>query len=153
MIQRISREAGLDAFIRAIEQDGCVIIKDFADSESLNEAQREVQPYLDASKAAAGSTVGALNGGTAICTRLIGRSRTVKEKFFSDSLYQDIAEHFIGLETTCCGVHRQEEIPFLSYPIEEVKTYSQLVRDRLGWKQSEPNLGWVDLKSPEYLLE
>ncbi|KAI8650544.1 hypothetical protein NCS57_01388500 [Fusarium keratoplasticum] len=289
MIQRISREAGLDAFIRAIEQNGCVIIKDFADSESLNEAQREVQPYLDASKAAAGSTVGALNGGTAICTRLIGRSRTVRERFFSDSLYQDIAEHFIGLETTCwygsepsvtkshpllsisitmdsqpgtsaqklhrddknhharhekaekyskgrdmllglfvpacdtikangatrvvpgshlwgddkpdfgpngdtgvvdaelkrgeafvmlgslyhgageyslptgsrtvhimfmcSGVHRQEEIPFLSYPIEEVKTYSQLVRDRLGWKQSEPNLGWVDLKSPEYLLE
>ncbi|KAI8649869.1 hypothetical protein NCS56_01437800 [Fusarium sp. Ph1] len=26
MIQRISREAGLDAFIRAIEQDGCVIM-------------------------------------------------------------------------------------------------------------------------------
>lgn len=88
MIQRISREAGLDAFIRAVEQDGCVIIKDFTDSESLDEAQKEVQPYLDASKAAAGSTVGALNGGTAICTRLIGRSRTVREKFFSDSLYQ-----------------------------------------------------------------
>lgn len=46
-----------------------------------------------------------------------------------------------------------QEIPFLSYPIEDVKTYSQLVRDRLGWKQSEPNLGWVDLKSPEFLLE
>lgn len=69
----------------------------------------------------------------------------------------------------CSGVHRQEvrqcipevllwltliqEIPFLSYPIEDVKTYSKLVRDRLGWKQSEPNLGWVDLKSPEFLLE
>ena len=75
----------------------------------------------------------------------------------------------------CTGVHRQEvrsysysytlspapckianifkEIPYLSYPIEEVKTYSQLVRDRLGWKQSEPNLGWVDLKSPEFMLE
>lgn len=82
--------------------------------------------------------------------------------------YQPVA----GLYTSCscaaaCIVRRWEteldarygvadifqEIPFLSYPIEEVKTYSQLVRDRLGWKQSEPNLGWVDLKSPEYLLE
>lgn len=73
----------------------------------------------------------------------------------------------------CSGVHRQEvsrirnspihtlavlihdfkEIPFLSYPMEDVKTYSKLVRDRLGWKQSEPNLGWVDLKSPEFMLE
>ncbi|KAI6084646.1 hypothetical protein F4821DRAFT_167360 [Hypoxylon rubiginosum] len=289
MVQRISREAGLQAFIDAVEKDGCVIIKDFTDLESLSDAQEEVQPYLDASAAAAGSKVGALNGGTATCTRLVGRSKTAREKFFSDPLYQDLAEYFIGLESTawhggearvtkshpllsisitmssqpgcnaqllhrddknhharhpktskyskgrdmllglfvpacdtfkangatrivpgshlwgddkpdfgsdgnkgvidaelkkgeafimlgslyhgagqyslptgnrtvhiffmCSGVHRQEEIPYLSYPIEDVKTYSQLVRDRLGWKQSEPNLGWVDLKSPELLLE
>lgn len=54
---------------------------------------------------------------------------------------------------TCSGVHRQEEISFLSYSVEEVKGYSQIVRERLGWKQSEPNLGWVDLKSPEFMLE
>ncbi|KAM5349169.1 hypothetical protein ACJ41O_008992 [Fusarium nematophilum] len=288
MVQRIAREAGIQAFIDAVEKDGCVIIQNFTDLESLEEAQKEVQPYLDASLEAA-STVGALNGGTATCTRLIGRSQTVREKFFSDSLYQDLAEHFIGIETTawygdeptvtqshpllsisitmssqpgckaqklhrddknhharhpkaekwyrgrdmllglfvpacdtfkangatrivpgshlwgdgkpdfgldgdagvidaelkrgqafvmlgslyhgagtyslptgsrtvhimfmCSGVYRQEEIPYLSYPIEDVRTYSQLVRDRLGWKQSEPNLGWVDLKSPEFLLD
>ncbi|KAH6893160.1 hypothetical protein B0T10DRAFT_267074 [Thelonectria olida] len=288
MVQRIARQAGLEAFVKAVEQDGCVIIQDFTDAESLGQAQTEVQPFLDESAAASRSTVGALNGGTATCTRLIGRSKTVREKFFSDSLYQDIADHFIGLETThwyggepvvtkshpllsisitmssqpgsnaqklhrddknhhakharaetydkgrdmliglfvpacdttkangatrivpgshlwgderpdfgpdgddgvvdaelekgeafvmlgslyhgagryslptgsrtvhimfmCSGVHRQEEIPFLTYPIEDVKTYSELVRDRLGWKQSEPNLGWVDLKSPEFLL-
>ena len=87
MVQRISRTAGLQAFIDAVEKDGCVIIKDFTDPESLADAQKEVQPYLDAS-AASGSTVGALNGGTATCTRLIGRSKTAREKFFSDSLYQ-----------------------------------------------------------------
>ncbi|KAI2464469.1 hypothetical protein F4781DRAFT_412910 [Annulohypoxylon bovei var. microspora] len=54
---------------------------------------------------------------------------------------------------SCTGVHRQEEISFLSYPVEEVKTYSKVVQERLGWKQSEPNLGWVDLKSPEFLLQ
>lgn len=53
---------------------------------------------------------------------------------------------------SCTGVHRQEEISFLSYPIEDVKNYSPLVQARLGWKQSEPNLGWVDLKSPEFML-
>ncbi|GAW15161.1 hypothetical protein ANO14919_045700 [Xylariales sp. No.14919] len=290
MVQRIRREAGLQAFIDAVEQDGCVIIQDFTDVESLDKSLEEVKPYLDASIAEQeGSSVGALNGGTATCTRLVGRSQTVREKFFSDSLYQDIADYFIGLETRiwygtkptvqksdpllsisitmssqpgckaqelhrddknhharhqkaakyskgrdmliglfvptcdtfkangatriipgshlwgddepdfgptgdkgvidaemkrgeafvmlgslyhgagnytlptgcrtvhimfmCSGVHRQEEIPFLSYPIEDVKTYSKLVRDRLGWKQSEPNLGWVDLKSPEFLLE
>ncbi|KAI0179520.1 hypothetical protein GGR52DRAFT_589210 [Hypoxylon sp. FL1284] len=289
MIQRISRADGLQAFIDAVEKDGCVIIKDFTDPESLADAQKEVQPYLDASMARTGSKVGALNGGTATCTRLVGRSKTAREKFFSDPLYQDLAEHFIGLDSTawygseprttrshpllsiaitmdsrpgcaaqalhrddknhharhaaaeryaagrdvllglfvpgcdttrangatrvvpgshlwgdgrpefgddgkrgvvdaemkrgeafvmlgsvyhgagrygmstgsrtvhiffmCTGVHRQEEIPYLSYPVEDVKTYSQLVRDRLGWKQSEPNLGWVDLKSPEFLLE
>ncbi|EFX06701.1 phytanoyl-dioxygenase family protein [Grosmannia clavigera kw1407] len=289
MVQRISRATGLQAFINAIEKDGCVVIQDFTDLESLATSVREIQPYLDASAAeAAKSTVGALNGGTAICTRLIGRSKTVREKFFADPLYQALADHILGLETTvwmggepavhrsdpllsisiamssqpgsspqllhrddknhharhtaaskythgrdmllglfvptcdtfqangatrivpgshlwgddqpdfgpsgdvgvedaelkrgeafvmlgslyhgagkytmstgcrtvhimfmCSGVYRQEEIPFLSYPIEDVMTYSKLVQDRLGWKQSEPNLGWVDLKSPEFLL-
>ncbi|KFA74744.1 hypothetical protein S40288_08833 [Stachybotrys chartarum IBT 40288] len=100
MVQHVSRAAGLQTFIDAIEQDGCVVIKDFTDLASLEEASKEVQPYLDASVAEAGSTVGALNGGTATCTRLVGRSRTVREKFFSDSLYQDLANYFIGLETT-----------------------------------------------------
>jgi ectoine hydroxylase-related dioxygenase (phytanoyl-CoA dioxygenase family) len=53
----------------------------------------------------------------------------------------------------CSGVHRQEEISYLSYPVEEVRTYSKLMQDRLGWKQSEPNLGWVDLRSPEFMLQ
>lgn len=88
MVQRIAREAGLQAFIEAIEKDGCVIIKDFTDLKSLEAADTEVKPYLDASLVASGSTVGALNGGTATCTRLVGRSKTVREKFFSDSLYQ-----------------------------------------------------------------
>ena len=88
MVQRIPREAGLQAFIDAVEKDGCVIIKDFTDLESLAEAQKQVQPYLDASIAESASTVGALNGGTATCTRLVGRSKTAREKFFSDQLYQ-----------------------------------------------------------------
>ena len=77
MVQHVSRGDGLQAFIDAIEEDGCVIIKDFTDLESLADAAKEVQPYLEASLADAGSTVGALNGGTATCTssRRIRRGR------------------------------------------------------------------------------
>lgn len=98
MVQRIAREAGLQAFIDAVEKDGCVIIKDFTDFESLEQAGKEVQPYLDASLADSASTVGALNGGTATCTRLVGRSKTVREKFFSDSLYQVCLHTSISLQ-------------------------------------------------------
>ncbi|KAI1084888.1 hypothetical protein F5B20DRAFT_523589 [Whalleya microplaca] len=65
----------------------------------------------------------------------------------------DIESRTIYAMFSCTGVHRQEEISFLSYPVEEVRTYSKTVQERLGWKQSEPNLGWVDLKSPEFLLQ
>jgi len=64
----------------------------------------------------------------------------------------EIERRIVYAMFSCSGVHRQEEVSFLSYPIEEVKTYSKMVQDRLGWKQSEPNLGWVDLKSPEFML-
>lgn len=103
MIQRLARAAGLDAFVNAVEKDGCVIIQDFVDLESVTEAQKEVQPYLDASVSTSKSTVGALNGGTATCTRLVGRSQTVREKFFSDPLYQ------VRVRTS------QQPSPFVAY--------------------------------------
>ncbi|PVI06066.1 hypothetical protein DM02DRAFT_582970 [Periconia macrospinosa] len=283
-IQRIAYDSPRSDFIAALEKDGCVIVTNFTTPSILEQARSEVQPYLD--EESPNSTVGALNGGTKTCTRLIGRSKTVREKFFSDPLYQDMVTHFLSLTTTCyynnepstntcppllsigitmdsrpntpaqklhrddknhharhtpatsytpnrdvllglfvpgcdttrangatrvvpgshlwgdeapffddakivdaelkmgeafmmlgslyhgageyslkegnrmvhimfccCGNLRQEEISYLTYGIEEVKGFGELVRERLGWKQSEPNLGWVDLRSPEFLLE
>lgn len=292
-IPRLSRADPLDEFVTALEQKGCVIITDFTNKETVDQANAEVKPWLDAQKSAPGAKVGALSGKTQTVTRLISRSPTVREKFYADELYQALCEHFLTLETTsyygdearigksdpllsiaitfsippgtpaqglhrdnknhharhtaasaynkgrdmllglfvpgcdtfrengatrvvpgshlwsdekpdfgdqsktvvdaemkvgeafvmlgslyhgggdygqplgtdpderrvvyamfsCSGVYRQEEVSFLSYPIEEVKTYSKIVQDRLGWKQSEPNLGWVDLQSPEVLLQ
>lgn len=285
-VQRIPYTAPKADFILALERDGCVVIQNFTDNETLAQAHREVKPFLDAEDEA--SKVGALEGNTKTCTRLVGRSKTVREKFFAEPLYQDLVEHFLTLKTQCwygtdasvntcppllsiaitmsiqpgtpaqrlhrddknhharhtpatsyepnrdmllglfvpecdtrrengatrvvpgshlwgddkpdfgldgtkgvvdvclkkgeafvmlgslyhggghfeekegertmhimfccSGVYRQEEISFLSYPIEDVRIYPQVVKERLGWKQSEPNLGWVDLKSPEYLL-
>ncbi|KAL4883193.1 hypothetical protein BJY04DRAFT_226661 [Aspergillus karnatakaensis] len=284
-VQRISYSAPREKFINALKRDGCVIVQNFTDLETLAQARAEVEPYLNKES---NSEVGALNGGTKTCTRLVGRSKTVREKFFSDPLYQDLGEEFLAIKTTnwyneepstnvthpllsisitmdirpgaqaqrlhrddknhharhakvseyhenrdmllglfvpgcdtskeigatriipgshlwgdekpdfgpdgnkgvidaelkageafimlgslyhggghfsakegsrmvhimfmCGGVYRQEEISYLSYPIEDVKTYSKLVQQRLGWVQSEPNLGWVDLVSPEALL-
>lgn len=62
-------------------------------------------------------------------------------------------DRMVHIMFCCSGNYRQEEISYLSYPIKDVREYSKLVQERLGWKQSEPNLGWVDLKSPEHLLE
>ncbi|KAL4909533.1 hypothetical protein BDW74DRAFT_187604 [Aspergillus multicolor] len=289
-IQRIPYSAPRQAFIDALKRDGCVIVQDFTALEVLEQARREVEPYLNKDS---NSQVGALNGGTKTCTRLISRSKTVREQFFSDPLYQDLAEEFLAITTTnwyndepsrntthpllsiaitmdirpgakaqklhrddknhharhapvtvypesqngekrdmllglfvpgcsttkeigatrvvpgshlwgdekpdfgsdgnkgvvdaelkageafimlgslyhgggefsategsrmvhimfmCGGVYRQEEISYLVYPAREVRTYSRLVQQRLGWVQSEPNLGWVDLVSPEVLL-
>ncbi|KAG0672147.1 hypothetical protein C6P40_003959 [Pichia californica] len=53
----------------------------------------------------------------------------------------------------CPGIYRQEEIPWLAYSIDQVKKYSPLVQQRLGYKSSAPNLGWIDLKSPDFLLK
>ncbi|KAL2870541.1 phytanoyl-CoA dioxygenase family protein [Aspergillus lucknowensis] len=284
-VQRIPYSAPREEFIDALKKDGCVIVQNFTTLETLEQARLEVEPYLNQEE---NSKVGALNGGTKTCTRLIGRSKTVREQFFSDPLYQDLAEEFLAIKTTnwyneepstnithpllsiaitmdirpgapaqklhrddknhharharvetyhenrdmllglfvpgcdttkeigatrivpgshlwgdekpdfgsdgnkgvvdaelkageafimlgslyhggghfsakegnrmvhimfmCGGVYRQEEISYLSYPIEDVRTYSKLVQQRLGWQQSEPNLGWVDLVSPETLL-
>ncbi|OCK75282.1 PhyH-domain-containing protein [Lepidopterella palustris CBS 459.81] len=287
VLRRLSRNSPTASFIEALETDGCVVVQNFTDQETLAKAQREVQPYLDVDEPA--SLVGALQGSTKTCTRLIGRSSTVREAFFADSLYQDLVDHFLSIKTICyygsessinicypllsvaitmdmrpgtlaqklhrddknhharhtaattyhanrdmllglfvpgcdtsrengatrvvpgshlwgdekpdfgedgtkgvidvelkagdaflmlgsvyhggghfardegsrtmhimfccCGNLRQEEVSYLSYPVEDVKGYSKIVQDRLGWRQSEPNLGWVDLKSPEFLLE
>ncbi|KAF2501518.1 hypothetical protein BU16DRAFT_477258 [Lophium mytilinum] len=286
VLRRIPYDSPRSAFIEALENNGCVIVQNFTTQEALAEAKKDVQPYLDVEEPA--SSVGALQGSTKTCTRLIGRSATVREKFLADELYQDMVEHFLAIESTCyyganattttchpllsvsitvdmrpgtlaqqlhrddknhharhtavpyyqrnrdvllglfvpdcatrrengatrvvpgshlwgdakpdfgdgskgvvdvemeagdaflmlgslyhgggqfmleegsrmmhimfccAGNMRQEEISFLSYPVEEVKEYSKVVQDRLGWTQSEPNLGWVDLKSPEFMLQ
>ncbi|ETI25319.1 hypothetical protein G647_02091 [Cladophialophora carrionii CBS 160.54] len=97
-IRRVSRTAPLSLFIEALETDGCVIVKDFTNEATLAKAGREVRPYLE--QHGEGVKVGALQGKTRTVTRLIGKSATVREKFFADPLYQELCEHFLALETT-----------------------------------------------------
>ena len=97
-IQRMPYSAPRTDFISAFEEDGCVIITAFTDAETLAKAKDEVQLFFDVEEP--GSKVGALDGNTKTCTRLIGRSETVREKFFSDPLYQALVEHFPSIITT-----------------------------------------------------
>lgn len=280
MIQRIDVKEPVETFVKALEQDGLVVVRNFASADDLVQSLQEVQPYLDADKPWEGKL---FPPETKRCFRLIGRSKTVREKFFSHPLYQQVSEHFLARTTTnyyddtpttytthpllsmsmtmaigpgakaqrihrddknhhathvksetyvmgndllvglmvptcattiengatqvipgshlwgdhrppyrdelvsaeldrgdavlllgslyhcgannystqirpmhimfqCPGVYRQEEIPWLSYDVQDVKTYSPLVQQRLGYVSSAPNLGWVDLKNPDFLL-
>src|SRR4051812_25354316 len=77
-IKRLSRNAPLSSFIEAVEQDGCVIVTDFTDKIAVEQANKEVRPWLE--KESDGAVVGALQGQTRTVTRLISRSETVREK-------------------------------------------------------------------------
>lgn len=46
-IKRLSRSAPISLFVEALEQDGCVIVKDFTDNATLETAEQEVRPWLD----------------------------------------------------------------------------------------------------------
>lgn len=57
-IKRLPRSAPLSLFIEALEQDGCVIIKDFTDPGTLKQADEEIKPWLEK------QDTGAVVGGT-----------------------------------------------------------------------------------------
>lgn len=46
-IKRLSRSAPFSLFVDALEQDGCVIVKDFTDKATLAKADQEVRPWLN----------------------------------------------------------------------------------------------------------
>ena len=66
-IKRLSRSAPLSLFIEALEQDGCVIVKDFTDRATLQRADEEVEPWLD------NQAEGAKVGGWSASSRTISR--------------------------------------------------------------------------------
>lgn len=76
-IQRIPYSAPREDFIRAIERDGCVIIQDLTTPEVLAQAQKEVQPCLDANEEM--STVG-------------GRHSSLRSPVWTDKLTRCSAE-------------------------------------------------------------
>lgn len=46
-VQRIPYSAPREQFINALKRDGCVIVQNFTTPETLAQARREVEPYLN----------------------------------------------------------------------------------------------------------
>ncbi len=46
-VKKLSRSAPLSLFIKALETDGCVIVKDFTDTATVEKANEEVRPWLE----------------------------------------------------------------------------------------------------------
>lgn len=57
-IQRLKRGEGTEKFIQALEQDGGVIIEDFADVAIIEQANAEVKPWIEEQKNNQGAKVG-----------------------------------------------------------------------------------------------
>ena len=46
-VRRLSRSDSLSLFIEALEADGCVIVRDFTDRATLENADKELRPWLE----------------------------------------------------------------------------------------------------------
>ncbi|RAH74733.1 phytanoyl-CoA dioxygenase family protein [Aspergillus aculeatinus CBS 121060] len=95
-VQRIDR-SDVNAIIQAIIQDGCCVIKNFTDAATVQRANAEVQPYLEADKPWKGDL---FPPETRRCTNLAGRSPTVRETFLVDPLVRTLTATFIDKTTS-----------------------------------------------------
>ncbi|KAK2804524.1 hypothetical protein FQN50_006599 [Emmonsiellopsis sp. PD_5] len=95
-IQRIDR-SDASSIIRAIIQDGCCIIKNFTDGETVKKANEEIRPYLEADRPWKGDL---FPPETRRCGNLVGRSQVAREKWVVDPLIQNITSHFVDKTTS-----------------------------------------------------
>ncbi|RAL03203.1 phytanoyl-CoA dioxygenase family protein [Aspergillus ibericus CBS 121593] len=96
LIQRIDR-ADKAAIIQAIIADGCCIIQNFTEVETVKQVNSEVQPYLDADKPWKGDL---FPPETRRCANLAGRSQTARERWLIDPLIRSLTAHFVDKTTS-----------------------------------------------------
>ncbi|KAL3427434.1 phytanoyl-CoA dioxygenase [Phlyctema vagabunda] len=92
-LKRIPVDAPIEEFIDAITKDGGCICTNFVSVETVEKANAEVKPWLDADKPWNGKL---FPPETRRCNRLLWRSETCREKFFMHPLYQALGEHFLS---------------------------------------------------------
>ena len=141
-INRILYSVLREDFTKALEQNGYVVVRGFTNLRTLVQAQKEVQAWLVIGEP--GSTVGGQIFGhypnymvelTSEQPSMVkrehardscGRSPMVREKFFTDPLYQDVVEHFIGIGikdwTADIPEHNVRD------PVQETKTYPKVIQ-------------------------
>ncbi|KAJ5301785.1 hypothetical protein N7508_006648 [Penicillium antarcticum] len=96
IIQRIDRGDEV-AIIKALIEDGCCVIKNFTDVETVTRVNAEVQPYLDQDKPWKGNL---FPEETRRCANLAGRSKTARETWLVDRLIRTLAAKFIDKTTS-----------------------------------------------------
>ncbi|KAJ5120420.1 Phytanoyl-CoA dioxygenase [Penicillium bovifimosum] len=96
IVQRIER-TDVPAIIQAIIEDGCVIIKNFTDLETIEKVNAETKPYIDADKPWKGDL---FPPETRRCSNLVGRSKTAREQWIVDPLIKTLTSKFVDKTTT-----------------------------------------------------
>ncbi|KAL1846895.1 hypothetical protein Plec18170_008863 [Paecilomyces lecythidis] len=94
-LQRVDR-SDPENIIQAIIDDGCCIIKNFTDKETVDAVNGDARPYLDADKPWKGDL---FPPETRRCTNLGGRSVTAREKWIIDPLIRQLTETFVDKTT------------------------------------------------------
>ncbi|KAL4785925.1 hypothetical protein BJX76DRAFT_366545 [Aspergillus varians] len=95
-VQHIDR-SDESAIIQAIIQDGCCIIKNFTDLKTIQKVNEETRPYVEADKPWKGDL---FPPETRRCTNLVGRSKTVREKWVIDPLIRKLTGTFVDKTTS-----------------------------------------------------
>ncbi|KAJ9357901.1 hypothetical protein DTO027B9_2828 [Paecilomyces variotii] len=94
-LQRVDRSEPTK-IIQAIIDDGCCIIKNFTDKETVDAVNADTRPYLDADKPWKGDLY---PPETRRCTNLGGRSVNAREKWIIDPLIRQLTATFVDKTT------------------------------------------------------
>lgn len=113
-IQRVSASE-TEKLIEVIKADGCAIITDFTTPELLNNVNSEVSPFLLADKPWRGAL---FPPETRRCTRLVSRSKTVREKWLCSNVVTELIEYFLA--TTTSNYYGEEKHTYTSHPIVNI---------------------------------
>ncbi|KAL4751595.1 hypothetical protein BDW72DRAFT_192788 [Aspergillus terricola var. indicus] len=94
-VQRIDRSDD-SAIIQAIIRDGCCIIKNFTDVNTVKKVNEETWPYLEADKPWKTYFLQRLDD----AQNLVGRSKSVRKKWIVDPLIRKLTRTFIDKTTS-----------------------------------------------------
>jgi ectoine hydroxylase-related dioxygenase (phytanoyl-CoA dioxygenase family) len=98
--------------IQTIERDGGVIVTNFTTKPIIDKVNAETQPWLDNDKPWQGAL---FPPETRRCTRLVGRSKTVRENWLTHPTLTAVTDHFLCKTTK--NWYDQERHTYTSYPV------------------------------------
>lgn len=113
-LQRVDA-TDLEGLKNAIIQDGAVIIKNFTPPELVDQVNEEVRPYLESDKPWKGAI---FPPETRRCTRLVSRSKTVREQWLLHPAVDCLSEFFLAKTTS--NYYGAEKHTYTTHPIMHI---------------------------------